>query len=149
MDAQTSKLLIRLRLISKIPENGRLNTYDNQLSLYNNSWYQWFFRNIKFDSKEKTRTILDSFYREIIRRTNDLMKIKEEKDILFRFKQQLENSIRGIKMLQETTYKEDARLTSFFDSLIEDTIRPQISKIDTFLTGTIITFPKKKRVMSV
>jgi hypothetical protein len=133
MDNQTSKLLIRLRIISKIPENGRLNTYDFKLSLYDNSWYQWFIRNYKFDSKEKTKVTLECFYGDVIRKTNELMKIKEEQDMLFQFNKQLEKSVKGLEMLRETTYKEDARLTSFFDSLIEDTIRPQIKKISSTL----------------
>ena len=118
MDNQTSKMLIRLRIISKIPENGRLNTYDNKLSLYDNSWRQWIIRNYKLDSKESTKIRLESFYSDVLRKTNELMKSKDEYDLLFQFNKQLEKSVKGLEMLKDTTYKEDARLTSFFDSLI-------------------------------
>ena len=147
MDTKTNTLLIRLRIISKIPENGRLNTYDNTLSLYDNTWYQWVLRNCKFDSKEKTKNTLESFYNDIVRKTNELLTNQDDSDIPFQFNKQLENSIKGLEMLKNTTYKEDAILTSFLDSLIEDIIRPQIKNISIYLVNRL-KHTKRRRFKS-
>ena len=54
MDAIAHKYLTKLRIISKIPENGQLDLTNNDLNIYFPSIVNWIYRKIKGDGKMNT-----------------------------------------------------------------------------------------------
>ena len=65
MESILHNYLTKLRIISKIPENGRLDTTQNDLNIYYNSLTNWVWRKFSGDSKDCTTKYLVILYREI------------------------------------------------------------------------------------
>lgn len=131
------ELLINLKILSKIKENGKISTKNNRIELESNSKLQWVWRIIYGDSRMKTINFLKKIINNTIDTSNNLMnstyfhikKIKksitehEEKThqeyffILKEIVNELKNSIKGLVNLQQT-YLKDAYITSNIDILI-------------------------------
>ena len=73
MDNILHQYLTKLRIISKIPENGRLNTTQNDLDIYYDTFTSWMWRKISGDSKDCTTKYLINLYREINSFSDQLM----------------------------------------------------------------------------
>jgi hypothetical protein len=134
------KLLIDLKILSKVPENGKLNTVSgNQLYMESTTFYQGIMRFMKGDSRNKTIERIE----ELINTSkqiavsilqNSTMNIYEKNTTISKYEinefnkyfeqlkclsNELKNSQQGLKNLKNT-YDNDANITSKLEVIIEN-----------------------------
>lgn len=143
------KIFINLKIISKIQENGKLNTTSpGQISLEEETMWTRLFRTLSGDSREKTISFLNQLLIDvkvssdnIIRSPHfknyvesDMFQVKEHNasvNDLHRLSAELQNSKNGIVNLH-STYKSDANVSSRIEQIISK-IDDQINKIENAL----------------
>ena len=125
------KLLINLKIISKIQKNGRITrSYDGIISLENNVFYQSIKRFISSDSRKQALFEINSIITETINILNHILnskymnKLHNETDEYIKncenidlILSELELSKNGIENLK-FTYKNDPNIVSQIDILI-------------------------------
>lgn len=143
-------LIVNLRIISKIQENGKISTVSSgQISLQRDSATTSFWRTITGDSREKTVAFLVQLMDDVTEVTDNILcskymidydptnmyQINERNkriDQLTNLSRQLQNSKKGVVNLY-TTYKKDATNSSKIEGVIEK-IDSQVIKIERSLT---------------
>jgi len=156
-DPILDKLLIELKIIAQIPENGRLNTTSSgyleiEPSTGSNPWInlEWVWRALRFDSREKTKNRIYSIISEAVTWSNTIMgasttpilstdnENQREYDIqvrncknLARLSTEFKQAIRGLSNLK-ITYNTHPTTLSRLDLYIE-TITIQTDAIDRYL----------------
>lgn len=151
MNQLIEKNLVQLKILGKIPEDGKLSTSNgNGISLEQNSIFQGLWRRIRFDSRlESIKAIKDILFDSIditnnmiqsrflniytLKHNEDITHFeKEEFDRLFlllkQYSQELKNVIVGIRHLQDT-YKNDADICAKLEVSL-DHIKYQIVQIE-------------------
>lgn len=134
--------LTRLRIISKCPVNGRLDTTHNDINIYYGGIISWMYRKAYGDSKENTTKYLIDLYREINSFSDQLMYniLMEQNDIRRRKKltmlvsltEKMKESLSGIRNLIGT-YKEYLKIVSLLECLEQDLIIPQYRTLLKFI----------------
>jgi hypothetical protein len=152
MNQLIEKNLVQLKILAKIPVDGKLctNSSNNGISLEKDSMFQGVWRTIRMDSRiESIRTIKEIIF-DAIDITNNMIQStflniyvikepenithfeKEEFDRLFlllkQYSQEMKNVIIGLRHLQDT-YKEDADIVAKIEVAL-DHIRYQIVQIE-------------------
>ncbi len=154
MNQIIEKNMIQLKILGKIPENGKLSTSNNCIFLEKESVFQGLWRTVRFDSRQETIRMVKEIIFDTIDITNNMInnrflniyQCKESTDItpfeleefdkiflfLKQYSQELKNVIIGLRKLQDT-YKEDVDIFSKIEVLL-DHIRYQIVQIEQKLT---------------
>jgi hypothetical protein len=142
MDIILHNYLTKLRIICKIPENGRLDTTQNDLNVYHSNVFNWIWRKFNGDSKEFTVKYLIGLYREINSFSDQLMNnINTEKSetcklkktlILVSLAEKIKESLIGIRNLIGT-YQGYLKIVSLLESLEQDIIIPQYNILKKFI----------------
>ena len=142
MDTLTHKYLTKLRIISKIPENGRIDITRNDLNIYNDNVLGWVLRKIHGDNKENAAKYLMDLYREISSFSDQYMyNITNETDacvklkkiiILISFTEKLKDSLSGIRNLIGT-YKQYIKIVSILECVEQDIIIPLFNTLVNFI----------------
>ena len=142
MDNTLYIYLSKLRIISKIPINGKLNICNNDLNIYNDTFINWVTRKINGDSRESSTKYVIELYKEIINFSDQMMysissdiddshKMKKM-NMLISLTEKLKESLNGIQHLIGT-YKYDIKITSMLECLEQDVILPQYRIIKNFI----------------
>lgn len=134
--------LTKLRIISKIPVNGKIDITNNDLNIYYDSVMNWMLRKFHGDNKYNATKYLTDLYREINSFSDQLMysiesemnnvtKIKKI-NMLVSLAEKIKESMFGIKNLIGT-YKEYLKVISLLECLEQDIILPQYRSIKKFI----------------
>jgi len=142
MDSVLHTYLTKLRIISKIPERGRLDTTQNDLNIYYPTVANWMWRKFNGDSKDSTTKYLLVLYRDINTFSEQLMhSITTENNttsknrkiiMLVSLNEKIKESINGIRNLLET-YKDYLKVVSLLECLEQDIIMPQLNILKKFI----------------
>ena len=149
METIAHKYLTKLRIISKIPENGQLDLTNNDLNIYSPGLVSWIHRKMSGDGKINTVGFLRSFYQEIILFTNEIMtSIAMEPNratkrrryvLLATLAKKIKESQSGFVNLKRT-YQNYPKIISMLESIEQDLIETQLRCISAFLQESA---PKK------
>jgi hypothetical protein len=142
MESVTHSYLCKLRIISKIPINGRLDTTHNDINIYYGGVIGWVFRKVYGDNKENATKYLIDLYREINSFSDQLMynitteqnSIRKRKKInmLVSLTEKMKESLTGIRNLIGT-YKTYLKIVSLLECLEQDLIIPQYKTLLKFI----------------
>ncbi len=142
MENMMHTYLVKLRVISKIPEHGRLDTTYNDINIYYGGILGWILRKAYGDNKENTLKYLIDLYKEINSFSDQLMYniTTENNEILKRKKitmlvslaEKLKSSLLGIRNLIGT-YKDYLKIISLLENLEQDIIIPQYKILVKFI----------------
>ena len=142
MDNILHQYLTKLRIISKIPENGRLNTTQNDLDIYYDTFTSWMWRKISGDSKDCTTKYLINLYREINSFSDQLMhNINSDQNqtsknkklvMLVSLAEKIKESLTGIRNLIGT-YQNYLKIVSLLEYIEHDIIIPQYNTLKKFI----------------
>ena len=129
MDDSLQQYLIKLRIIARIDVNQRLDTTNNAVRIYGNSWLDWGIRKICSDGKKETFRYLQNLYREIDQQADQLINllvnskddIKQKKALrdCVTLAEKIKLSIRGLNNLYNT-YKGYQDVQAGIESIRED-----------------------------
>ena len=142
MESILHNYLTKLRIIAKIPENGRLDTTQNDLNIYYNSLTNWCWRKFSGDSKDCTTKYLVSLYREINAFSDQLMcNITTEQNptqknrkltMIISLAEKIKESLSGVRNLIGT-YKSYLKVVSVLECLEQDIILPHYYSLKKFI----------------
>lgn len=142
MDSILHQYLTKLRIISKIPEHGKLDTTQNDLNIYYGTIMNWVWRKFNGDSKECTTKYLVSLFREINSFSDQLMyNITTEQNpicknkkltMLVSLTEKVKESLTGIRNLIGT-YHDYLKVVSVLECLEQDIIIPQYQSLKKFI----------------
>jgi hypothetical protein len=142
MDSILHQYLTKLRIISKIPEHGKLDTTQNDINIYYGTIMNWMWRKINGDSKNCTSKCLSALYREINAFSDQLMyNIATERNTIYKNKkitmlvsltEKIKESLVGIRNLIGT-YKDYLKVVSMLECLEQDIIIPQYHLLKKFI----------------
>lgn len=142
MDSILHQYLTKLRIVSKIPEHGKLDTTQNDLNIYYNTVMNWVWRKFNGDSKGCTTKYLVSLYREINSFSDQLMYnitteqnniVKNKKlTMLVSLTEKIKESLTGIRNLIGT-YQSYLKVVSLLECLEQDIIIPQYHALKKFI----------------
>lgn len=142
METVTHSYLTKLRIISKIPENGKLDTTQNDINIYYGTLLNWVWRKFQGDSKTATTKYLTDLYREVNSFSDQLMQnISVESNELRRNKkivmlvsltEKIKESLTGVRNLSNT-YKDYLKIVSQLECLEQDIIIPQYRILKQFI----------------
>lgn len=142
MENMMHNYLVKLRVISKIPEHGKLDITHNDLNIYYGGMVGWIIRKIYGDSKENSTKYLIELYREINAFSDQIMYniSMEQNDILKRKKiamlvslaEKMKSSLIGIRNLIGT-YKDYLKIISLLENLEQDILIPQYKILIKFI----------------
>jgi hypothetical protein len=148
MENITHNYLTKLRIISKIPINGRLDITQNDLNIYHWSILNWTWRKIYGDSKENTAKYLTDLYREVNSFSDQMMhnitteQMETHKNrkltLLISLTEKVKQSITGIRNLIDT-YKGYLKVVSQLECLEQDIITPQYNLLKSFIPESMHT----------
>jgi hypothetical protein len=148
MDTVIHTYLTRLRIISKIPTNGKIDTTNNDLNIYYNTLSNWIMRKIQGDNKDNATKYLIDLYREINSFSDQLMSnVNTETDEIHKHKkiimltslaEKIKESLTGIRNLIGT-YKDYLKTVSLLECLEQDIIMPQYRVLQDFIPTTYHT----------
>jgi hypothetical protein len=134
------KIFVDLKILAKLPQNGKLNTiYNNQLYLENDSMFQGIYRFLKGDSRNKTIEKIEDLINTAKQIANSLlqsssMNIYEKNTSPSKFEisefnknfqqlkslsNELKNSQKGINNLR-VTYQNDTYVVSKLEVILEN-----------------------------
>lgn len=122
MDIFSDKLLVNLRILSKIPKNGRITrSIDGVIALENYGYLISFKRFLTADSRKQTLIEIDkilsssiSKFKEILQKNVGHGSHEKTKELLAILQKEIENSTVGLENLK-TTYQEDQSMVSHLD----------------------------------
>lgn len=142
METVIHTYLTKLRIISKIPVNGRLNITNNDLDIYKDSFINWFLRKWGNDCKDNATKYLYDLYREINSFSNQIMdninfeQTESRKVILIimlvSLAEKIKESLIGIRNLIGT-YKDWLKTCSNLECLEQDIIISQFRILKNFI----------------
>lgn len=120
--------LNKLRLISKLKEGQSLDT-TNDLSVYEFTYLNWFWRKWRGDNKEEVTRFLQEFYRSVDQSTeqliNEIKNCKEEQKknkyikVSINLAEKLKDSIHGLEILSKT-YNNYPKTIAIIEGIIQD-----------------------------
>ena len=145
------KILVDLKVLSKINQNGKLSTCNNTIHIENSKFYTPFIRYLYGDSRAKTVekiqelinnsqqvsiSILQHSCMNIYQRNNEpasieIVEFNKNYQQLKLLSNELKNSIQGINNLL-TTYKDDANICSKLEVIV-DNIKRLVIEIESNL----------------
>ena len=138
MDSIAHEYLTKLRIISKIPENGQLDTTNNDLNIYSPTLLSWLWRKFQGDGKTNSVKYLLDLYKKINLFTDQLIidiineksETKKRKNmiLLVSITEKLKESLKGINHLSGT-YKDFPKIVSMIECIEQDIIIPQYNYI--------------------
>ena len=142
METSIHLYLTKLRIISKIPTNGKIDTTNNDLNIYTNNISNWIWRKLQGDSKTNATKYLNELYKEINSFSDQLMSnINTEIDEMRKIKkfimlvsltEKIKESLNGIRNLIGT-YKDFLKTISILECLEQDIIIPQYRILKNFI----------------
>ena len=142
MESVKQKYLTELRIISKIPLNGKLSTTDNDLNIYKDTLSNWLWRKFKGDNKHNTTKYLIVLYSEInlfseqlmenINSETDENRKKKKINMLVSLTEKIKESLYGIRNLIGT-YRDFLKTASMLECLEQDIIIPQYRILKSFI----------------
>ena len=142
MDSILHIYLCKLRIISKIPIGGKLDTSQNDLNIYYGGIFGWLFRKAYGDNKDNATKYLIELYREINAFSEQLMyninteqneiHIKKKLNMLISLTEKMKESLTGIRNLIGT-YKGYLKIISLLECLEQDIIIPQYKTLIKFI----------------
>jgi hypothetical protein len=142
METVTHSYLTKLRIIAKIPENGKLDTTQNDLNIYDATFWNWVWRKFQGDSKAIAVKYLTDLYREITSFSDQLMhNINTESNILRKNKklvmlvsltEKIKESLVGVRNLSGT-YKNFLKTVSLLECVEQDIVIPQYRILKAFI----------------
>jgi hypothetical protein len=148
MEVIAHQYLTKLRIVSKIPENGQLDLTNNDLNIYSPTLVNWIYRKLQGDGKSNTVAYLKTFYREINGFTTELMKsIEVEQNevtrnrktiLLASIAEKIKESTMGIDNLMKT-YRQWHKIISTLESIQQDIIENQLKMIIMFIPNEFKT----------
>jgi hypothetical protein len=134
--------LCKLRIISKIPVGGKLDTTQNDLNIYYGGVFGWLFRKAYGDNKENATKYLIELYREINSFSEQLMyninteqndiRCRKKTTMLVSLTEKMKESLTGIRNLIGT-YKGYLKIVSLLECLEQDLIIPQYRTLTKFI----------------
>lgn len=143
-----------LRIISKIPEKGKISVCEDNIFIYDDTMVNWILRKIYNDSKETTVKFLENFYTELCNFTDRLVteigvdlsnsSRQKKKTLLISLISKMKLSVMGLDNLI-VTYKLYPSTVSMLELIKSDIVLPQFNVLSKFLPNR----PKKKRRMSL
>lgn len=155
MDNIIHSHLCKLRIISKIPVNGRLDTTHNDINIYYGGVYNWIVRKVYGDNKEHTAKYLVEMYKEIISFSDQIMynisieqnEVKKRKKyiLLISLTEKIKESLIGIRNLIGT-YKDYLKTVSLLECIEQDLIIPQYKVLIAFIPETYHTDTLKSSI---
>lgn len=158
MEIVTHTYLTKLKIISKIPVNGRLDITQNDLNIYEWSIMNWLWRKTYSDSKYNATKYLIDLYREINSFSEQLMLNISSENIgtyrqrklilLVSLTEKIKQSITGIRNLMGT-YKGYLKVVSQLECLEQDIIIPQYNTLKAFIPEELHTTILKTPIMQV
>ena len=142
METVVHTYLTKLRIISKIPVNGRLDITNNDLDIYKDSFINWILRKWSNDCKDNATKYLYDLYREINAFSNQIMdninfeQLESRKVcliiMLVSLAEKIKESLSGIRNLIGT-YKDWLKTSSNLECLEQDIIMPQFRILKNFI----------------
>ena len=142
MDRSTHVYLTQLRIISKIPRNGQLDTTNNDVNIYKPGVANWVMRKFHGDGKAPTATFLTDFFEEIDKKTTDLIKnLRREKSdetklqqmqLLVSLTEKIYESLAGMNNLMGT-YNSFPETVSKLEHIVEDMMYPTLRRCIVFI----------------
>jgi hypothetical protein len=129
MNAIFHDLLCKLRIISKLKVNQKLDT-SNGLNIYSDNWISWVYRKINRDNKDEGVRFLDELYKSFAQCIKSLIKESRQThtmddmapvDVLIIAAQELRRSIIGLDNLIKT-YKDYPVTIAKIEGLVKDYI---------------------------
>ena len=158
MDNISHVYLTKLRIISKIPINGKIDITNNDLNIYDNNIVNWCFRKFYGDNKYNATKYLTDLYREINSFSDQLMySIESDNNNIYKNKkinmlvtlaEKIKESMMGIKNLIGT-YKGYIKVISMLECLEQDIIIPQYNIIKKFIPDEYHTNILKSQIHSL
>lgn len=155
METVVHTYLTKLRIISKIPTNGRLNITNNDLDIYKESFINWILRKWGSDCKDNATKYLYDLYRDINSFSNQIMdnvnfeQVESRKVcliiMLVSLAEKIKESLSGIRNLIGT-YKEWLKTSSNLECLEQDIIMPQFRILKNFIPEKFHTDIIKSKV---
>jgi len=150
MDTEIENLIVKLGILSKLPENTKLyTTSPEQIGIENNTLYQGVSRWFRGESREKTLEVLRSLANTTISVSDNLIeKLHPENNkispvpevekakalnLLHNLVSSIGPAIVGLNNLK-TTYNTDASITAKLDVVIRK-LNTQIKKISYHVSG--------------
>lgn len=134
--------LCKLKILSKIPIDGKLNIINNDLNIYDGTFISWLSRKLYSDNKDNAVKFLIDLYRDILLFTGQLIcDINSEYDenkklkkilLLVSLTEKLKESTIGIHNLINT-YKDFLKTVSILECLEHDIIIPHIDLLIKFI----------------
>ena len=148
MENMLHNYLTKLRIISKIPEHGKLDITHNDLNIYYGGFISWLFRKAYGDNKSNSTKYLIDLYREInafadqlmyniSNEHNEILKIKKL-TLLISLAEKMKHSLGGIRNLIGT-YKGYLKIVSLLENLEQDIIIPQYKILLNFIPKNLHT----------
>lgn len=149
--------LNKLRIISTIREGQKLNTSHGQLSVYEPSMINWFYRKWNNDSKDEGTNCLRTFYANLDQAVEQhLSEIKncearethKKKRLLYvasTIAEKIKLSITGIEKLSKT-YVEYPKTTSELEGIVQDIAIVTYKQLIENLPSEYITDKLKERI---
>lgn len=140
LENMAEKYITKLRVISKIPSNGRLSTLNVNnkigIDIYKGSISEWFMRVYNGDSRDQTLDFLNTFFQELDTFVNiviyDSSNNCKQLSLLVRIAEQIRKSLFGINNLKET-YSKCPKSISIIEYIENDRAVPLYLKIIQFL----------------
>ena len=142
METVVHVYLTKLRIISKVPLNGRLDITNNELDIYKDSFIGWVLRKWGSDCKDNATKYLYDLYREINSFSSQIMdninfETSETRKVflimmLVSLTEKIKESLVGIRNLIGT-YKDWLKTSSNLECLEQDIIIPQFRILKNFI----------------
>ena len=139
----SDNILLNLKIIFKIKEYEKLNTYNDDLSI-DQTYFQYFTRKYYNNNRLNTINTIEEIVDEALNITDDTLNLdissktksnvldEEPSQLLHRFVLEMTNATRGLDNLKKT-YKEDVSILSKLDLLIEK-LNTRVNKVSKILT---------------
>lgn len=152
MDIFSDKLLVNLRILSKIPKNGRITrSIDGVIALETNGYLISVKRFLTADSRKQTLIEIDKIINSCVSKFKEILqngfKDKDKtNELLLILCNEIKNSTVGIENLK-TTYQDDQSMVSHLDIFLLKihTIINEISEcIDTIKSSNPIPIPNQE-----
>ena len=128
--------ILQLNTISQIPIDGKIETIDNKISIYQNTWLNWAKRKYYNDDKNSALYAITKVYEDVIEISNIMINTDYFKsELLKSLYNNLNNSINGLKNISDhyDKFNKDNTFSLTIKTLKETRILPQIKKIENYL----------------
>lgn len=147
MDNVILKYLTTLKVISQIPENGKIDTTGNEINIFPETFRAWFIRTVYGDGREQSIVYLEKFYKEVIdfieMLLESLTRVESvhKQRFLINLTERSVESMEGLRNLINT-YGKDPRTKAKLECLLDDMIIPECEMVIKFLKTKNINLPE-------